>query len=202
MGPMRRDVSWLAQANAPRDQSPRRGGFPGIFDSRMTPHAVRKREACCELVTSSLVDWRIRASAVWDAVHLAVGEMILSVHRGSEAGHIVLASRCGRPARFGVVGPLCGRPHNGPNVAKVIMWRRSGRPPVPSNGAEIERHISDRVTASEGSPSGPRPPSTARHSPDLRPHNGLRPWPSSPGLLPRTRSLSSAIRVPATPGSC
>jgi hypothetical protein len=94
------------------------------------------------------------------------------------------------PARFG------------PYVAKVIMWRRAERPPVPSNGAGIQRHISDRVTASEGSPSGPRPPSTARHSPDLRPHNGPRPWPSSPGPLPRTRSLSSAIRVPATPGSC
>ena len=59
MGPMRRDVSWLAQANAPRDQSPRPGGFPGIFDSRMTPHAVKKRQACSELVASSLVFGRV-----------------------------------------------------------------------------------------------------------------------------------------------
>jgi hypothetical protein len=53
----------------------------------MTPHAVKKREATCDLVASGLADGRIRAGAVWDAVHLAVGEMILSAHRGSEAGH-------------------------------------------------------------------------------------------------------------------
>jgi hypothetical protein len=78
---------WRESTAVPRDQSPRRGEFPGIFDSRMTPHAIKKREAACDLVASGLVGGRIRAGAVWDAVHLAVGELILSAHRGSEAGH-------------------------------------------------------------------------------------------------------------------
>jgi hypothetical protein len=78
---------WRESTSVPRDQSPRRGEFPGIFDSRMTPHAVKKREATCDLVASNLVDGKIRAGAVWDAVHLAVGEMILCAHKGSEAGH-------------------------------------------------------------------------------------------------------------------
>ena len=40
---------------------------------------------------------------------------------------------------------LCGRPHNGPYVAKLVMWRWPEQPPVPSNRTLVERHISYRV---------------------------------------------------------
>ncbi len=87
-------------------------------------------------------------------------------------------------------------------VAKLVMWRRPERLPVPSNRARVERHITYRITASEGSPSAPRPPSTASRSPGHRPRSWPTLWLSSPDRLPRTRSSSPARRAPATPGSC
>jgi hypothetical protein len=87
-------------------------------------------------------------------------------------------------------------------VADLFMWRRSERPPVPLDGAGLERHISNRVTAREGSPSDPHPPSMASRRPGRPPRSWPAPWPSSPDRLPHTRSSSPATRAPTTPGSC
>src|SRR5271166_903702 len=51
-------------------------------------------------------------------------------------------------ARVGVVGPLCFRQHNGPYVAKLVMWGWPEQPPVPSNATPFERHISYPVPQS------------------------------------------------------
>jgi hypothetical protein len=55
---------------------------------------------------------------------------------------------------------LCGRTHNCSYVAKLVMWRWPEQPPVPSNGTPFERHISDPVPQSDGSPPSSRPTST------------------------------------------
>jgi hypothetical protein len=106
----------------------------------------------------------------------------------------------GHHARVGVVGPLCGRPHNGPYVAKLVMWRRPGQTPVPSHAAPAERHISYRVTEPEGRPSMQCPPCTrlllTRPSTPTLGHKLALIWRSTPApsfVVPVTR-------VPATPG--
>src|SRR5262245_3335144 len=77
---------------APRSESPRRGEFPGGVDSRITAHGASKRDAACELVASRLVAGKVKAGAVWDAVHLAAAEMMMCAHKGPEPGHAYTAS--------------------------------------------------------------------------------------------------------------
>src|SRR5262249_58964695 len=76
----------------PRSESPRRGEFPGAVDSRITAHGVKKRDAACDLVVTRLMAGKIKAGAVWDAVHLAAGEMMMCAHKGPEPGHSYTAS--------------------------------------------------------------------------------------------------------------
>src|SRR5262245_29326973 len=83
---------WRESTAVPRSESPRKGEFPGAVDSRMTAHAVKKREAACELVATHLAEGKVRAGAVWDAVHLAAGEMIMCAQKGPEPGHAHTAS--------------------------------------------------------------------------------------------------------------
>ncbi|HZL89322.1 MAG TPA: hypothetical protein VFB96_13170 [Pirellulaceae bacterium] len=83
---------WRESSDAPRSESPRRGEFPGGVDSRMTPHAAKKRDVACELVAAALVEGKVKAGAVWDAVHLAAGEMMMCSHKGPEPGHSYTAS--------------------------------------------------------------------------------------------------------------
>src|SRR5262249_30932386 len=78
---------WREGTAAPRSESPRHGEFPGGVDSRITPHGAKKREAACDLVATRLVEGKVRAGAVWDAVHLAAAEMMLCAHKGPEPGH-------------------------------------------------------------------------------------------------------------------
>ena len=101
--------------------------------------------------------------------------------------------------RMASIEMLCGRPHNISCVAKPVMWHRPERLPVPSNRAQVERHITYRITASEGSPSAPRLPSTASRSPGHRPRSWPTLWLSSPDRLPRTRSSSPARRAQPRP---
>jgi hypothetical protein len=44
------------------------------------------------LVVARLVGGKLRAGAVWDAVHLAAGEMMMCAHKGPEPGHSYTAS--------------------------------------------------------------------------------------------------------------
>ena len=83
---------WRESTSVPRSESPRKGEFPGAVDSRMTAHAITKREAACDLVATRLVGGKIKAGAVWDAVHLAAGEMMMCAHKGPEPGHAYTAS--------------------------------------------------------------------------------------------------------------
>jgi hypothetical protein len=83
---------WRESTSVPRSESPRKGQFPGGVDSRITAHGVKKREAACELVVTRLVEGKVRAGAVWDAVHLAAGEMMMCAHKGPEPGHSYTAS--------------------------------------------------------------------------------------------------------------
>jgi hypothetical protein len=83
---------WRESTSVPRSESPRRGEFPGAVDSRITAHAIQKREAACELIATRLVEGKVRAGAVWDAVHLAAGEMMMCAHKGPEPGHAYTAT--------------------------------------------------------------------------------------------------------------
>jgi hypothetical protein len=83
---------WRESTSAPRSESPRQGEFPGAVDSRMTPHAVKKREAACDMVVAALKEGKVGAADVWDAVHLAVGEMMLCAPKGPEPGHSTTAT--------------------------------------------------------------------------------------------------------------
>lgn len=96
---------------------------------------------------------------------------------------------------------LCDGPHNRSSVAKRVMWRRTKDRLVSPVSTFTERHITANTTGTPGTPSGRRPPSTARRPP-LRPHSWPALSPSSPGPLRRTRSSSPATRAPATPGWC
>ena len=83
---------WRESTDVSRSESPRKGEFPGGVDSRITTHAIKKREAACDLVIKELLDGKIKAGAVWDAVHLAAGEMMMCAHKGPEPGHSYTAS--------------------------------------------------------------------------------------------------------------
>lgn len=83
---------WRESSAVPRSESPRKVEVPGAVDSRMTGHAVKKREEACELVAARLVEGKLKAGAVWDAVHLAAGEMMMCAHKGPEPGHSYTAS--------------------------------------------------------------------------------------------------------------
>jgi hypothetical protein len=71
----------------------------------------------------------------------------------------------GRLARSGIA-------RFGPYVAKPVMWRWPEQPPIPSNGAPAERHISFRVPGRGGIPRTVLPLPTAM----------LRAWPSTQRL--------------------
>lgn len=121
-----------------------------------------------------------------------------------------------RKSRGGSAGPLLSRVvrtlgtpcleagmlwgHNGPNVAKPVMWRWPEQRPVSPNRTLVERHISCWVPVSDGSlPSSPPP------SPDWRPA-----WPSNPrwprnwlgpaDRLPHRGASSPETRAPAASG--
>jgi hypothetical protein len=92
---------WRESTSVPRTESPRKGEFPGGVDSRITAHGAKKREAACELAATRLVEGKVKAGAVWDAVHLAAGEMMMCAHKGPEPGHSYTASNALHHA-FGV----------------------------------------------------------------------------------------------------
>lgn len=83
---------WRESTAVPRSESPRKGEFPGGVDSRITSHAIKKREEACDLVARRLVEGKIKAGAVWDAIHLAAGEMMMCSQKGPEPGHSYTAS--------------------------------------------------------------------------------------------------------------
>ncbi len=83
---------WRESTSVPRSESPRKGEFPGGVDSRITTHGAKKREAACELAATRLVEGKVKAGAVWDAIHLAAGEMMMCALKGPEPGHSYTAS--------------------------------------------------------------------------------------------------------------
>src|SRR4051812_15203907 len=135
-----------------------------------------------------ITTWYLQSQRTWDKLcHSCIGSPFLPrgafpegrAYAFSQRWHAgsLEALRVSRPeAVVLVVNKSC--------VAKLIMWRRPEPPPDFPNGARLEHHITDRVTASEGSPSAPCPPSTACRLACSRPHNWLTLWPSSPDRPP------------------
>ena len=64
-----------------------RGGNAGLTRELLALLREANAEAACELATAQLLTGKAKAGAVWDAVHLASGEMVMSVQKGSEPLH-------------------------------------------------------------------------------------------------------------------